>query len=310
MRDNLSDGATLARLGALAAALLTLAACKPAPPAERPGPAASDAHPASAAAPAPAAPANPTAAAPLAPGPATARSAGSAPRPPAPAPDPAPRPSPQLVLSSGSLAPPLEYLVVEPARPRHDTPLVIALHGRGDTAEGFAKLVERVGLPVRAIVVRGPLRWGPRDGRQWFDSDAGGSGQLAERLDELATLIGRLRAAHPQAGKPVVMGFSQGGMLALQLLARRPELVAAVAALSASLPEESGNTVAGEPVPTLLTIGVRDEMVAPERTRAALASLQALGHKPKVVEFQGGHRVPGDVVEALRAFIEETTGRR
>ena len=213
-------------------------------------------------------------------------------------------PSPQLVDHSGSLVPPIEYVVVEPVNAPPDTPLVVALHGRGDTPEAFGRLARRLRLPVRTIVARGPMRWGSRDGRAWFDlADAQGSEQLAQRLLDLETLVAQLAKTYPGSPKPVVYGFSQGAVLALQAVARKPELFTAVAALSGFLPEPDRGVKASAPVPLLLTAGKKDKVITPARTKAAVAALGPLGHAPKLVEFEGGHQIPPAVLVELRTFL-------
>ena len=57
---------------------------------------------------------------------------------------------------------------------RHDRlPMLVALHGNGDTAENFqATALNEVSLPARLILVRGPRQYGggqawPRDGEEF-----------------------------------------------------------------------------------------------------------------------------------------------
>lgn len=215
-------------------------------------------------------------------------------------------PSPQLTRHSGSLVGPIEYMVVEPANASPTTPIVIALHGRGDKAENFARVAEQLGQRVRTLVARGPVTWGRFNGRQWWnmnrtDADVA----LADAVDQLATMVGQVAKKYPQAGKPVVYGFSQGGMLALQTLARRPGLFKAVAALSAKLPKDDGNArpTAPQRIPVLVAAGKNDRMVPVAQTRAATKALEALGYGVEVLEFEGGHTISKPVTAALKAFI-------
>lgn len=222
--------------------------------------------------------------------------------------------SPQLTRHSGSLQGPIEYLVVEPARAKPETPLVIALHGRGDKAENFANLVERVGLPVRTIVARGPVPWGRFNGRQWWEmrtpDPKAKAAALATAVDQLATLVRQLKKTYPKAPKPVVYGFSQGGMLALQALARRPGTFAGVAALSARMESTAGNAkpTKAQRVPVLLTVGKKDRVIPPEQSKAAADTLKALGYPVEVVEFGGLHTIDATVMRTLREFLTKTTG--
>lgn len=221
---------------------------------------------------------------------------------PAAAADPTPRL--HLLRTSGRAAGPLPYLVVEPAGGVADLPLLVALHGRGARADRFASLVEDLALPVRAIVARGPLPFGRRGGRQWFDLSApGGPDQVRARVSDLTQLLHKLRERYPGAPKPVLMGFSQGAMLALQMLADAPEHLGGVVALSGRLPLEPGAEKAAANPPALLTTGTADHIITPQSTRAAARVLSARGHGVEVFEFQGGHGVPTEVLDRVRAFL-------
>ncbi len=223
----------------------------------------------------------------------------TAPSPPAPEPPRVPQ-----TQHSGRVDGPIPYLVVEPAGAAADLPLVIALHGRGDRAENFARVAEELALPVRTLVARPPLPFGVTGGRQWFELSApDAEQQVLGRVQDVVALMDRLKETYPEAPAPVLLGFSQGAMLALQVAARHPDRVRAVVALSGALPVTQGNAEATTPVPMLLTLGKSDTLVPPERTRAAAEALQALGHRPEVFEFQGAHQIPAVVMARVRAFV-------
>jgi phospholipase/carboxylesterase len=271
----------------LTASLLLLAACSrsqpPAPPATPTPPPASAAQP-------PAAPSQP----PDIQAPPSRPAAARAPR------------TPLLIERAGDPTGPIGYLVLEPANPAPDLPVVIALHGRGDRAEQFARLAEGLQVPVRFVVARAPLPFGPGAGKQWFDSDSPDvAEQIAARVEELVVLTDRVRAAWPAAPKPILLGFSQGAMLAIQSVARHPDRYAAAVALSGFLPLDQGNAKAAAAVPMLLTAGSNDSLVSPERTKLAVTALEALGHQPELLEFDGGHTIPRAAVARTRAFLRE-----
>ncbi|MEZ4269125.1 MAG: alpha/beta hydrolase-fold protein [Myxococcota bacterium] len=238
-----------------------------------------------------------------------ANSAAPAPAPQAkPAAVRAPR-TPLLIQHAGDPTGPIAYLVLEPANAAPDLPVVIALHGRGDRAEQFARLAEGLQVPVRFVVARAPLPFGPSAGKQWFDSDSPEvSTQIATRVEELVGLADRVHTAWPEAPKPLLLGFSQGAMLAIQAVARHPGRFGAAVALSGFLPLEDGNAKAASAVPMLLSVGRRDTIIAPERTQSAAKALEALGHQPEILEFEGGHSVPKPVVARVRTFLREHTG--
>lgn len=210
-----------------------------------------------------------------------------------------------LVRHSGSLEGPIPYLVVEPSRGADALPIVIALHGRGDTAEGFAGLAEQLGLPLRTVVARAPLRYGGRGGRQWFESGATDeAAQVRARAQELATLAEQLAARYPGSPPPALYGFSQGAVVALQAAADLPQRWSAVAALSGYLAAGDAEPV-GAPLPLLVVAGSRDGVIPPTRSWEAADRLEELGHRPSRFAFDGPHRVPPEVVARLAAFLGE-----
>lgn len=211
-----------------------------------------------------------------------------------------------LVRHSGSLEGPIPYLVVEPARGPDALPIVIALHGRGDTAEGFAGLAEQLGLPVRTVVARAPLRYGGRGGRQWFESGAPDeAAQVRARAAELVALADQLAARYPGAPAPALYGFSQGAVVALQAVADHPGRWSAVAALSGYLAAPDAEPVAGPAPPLLVVAGSRDGVIPAKRSWEAADRLEELGHRPERFAFDGPHRVPPDVVARLAGLLRD-----
>ncbi|PKN58449.1 MAG: hypothetical protein CVU56_05480, partial [Deltaproteobacteria bacterium HGW-Deltaproteobacteria-14] len=224
---------------------------------------------------------------------------------PAPARPAAPsRPRLGLLRTSGSPEGPISYIVVEPPVAKTDTPLVIALHGRGDTADAFAGLAEALDQPTRTIVARAPLPFGNVGGRAWYVLGAPDeAAQIRARVAELVTLARQLAERYPAAPKPALYGFSQGAVVALQAAADHPELWSAVVALSGYLPTTEGAPKVDRALPILLVAGAKDGVIPAERSWAAADALKALGHAPERFSFDGPHRVPKEAAHALSAFL-------
>lgn len=210
-----------------------------------------------------------------------------------------------LVARTGSVEGPIPYIVIEPAEGPPDLPLVIALHGRGSTNERFVRLLEALQLPARIIVGNGPMPWGMKGGRRWFDlAAANRDQQIAKRVDDLVVLSDKLEAQWPKAPKATLLGFSQGGILALHALLEHPERWRAVIALSADLRAPLLGRFVTQAVPTLLTVGMRDRIIMPDRSYAAAWTLKALGHQPEVFSFPGGHTVSPAVRRRISEFLK------
>jgi phospholipase/carboxylesterase len=201
-------------------------------------------------------------------------------------------------------------LIVEPALASPDTPIVLTLHGRGDKAERFARLAERLRVPVRFVVADAPMPWGHRNGRRWFDMRAPDlSAQLTARVGDLVTLADQVATRWPDAPRPYLLGFSQGAMLALQAIATRSDRFAGAIALSGALLVSEGLPRGAPPRPVLLTGGSTDRVVPAQRARDAEAALEALGHTTELVIFEGGHSVTSEVIGHIRRVLGAWQGK-
>ena len=174
----------------------------------------------------------------------------------------------------------------EVARPGPDAalPMLIAIHGLGDRPESFQDLVHDLPVTVRLIVPRGldPVD----DGFSWFplrarsSAVAGLSQGISRAADKLALLITELTRSRQTIGRPVVTGFSQGGMLSFALAVYHPETVAAAVPIGGWLPPPLWPSAlpAVRPLPKIVALhGEADPAVKFIPTREAVEHLEKLG---------------------------------
>jgi len=217
------------------------------------------------------------------------------------------RPRVPLLERRGDSEGPIPYRVVEPGKDRAKTALVVALHGRGDNAEGFSRFAMRLGMDARIIVTEAPMPFGLNGGRQWYDSDSPDmSAQIRARVQELSRLCDKLAKLYPDAGKPTLYGFSQGAVVAMQAALEMPDRFAGVAALSGYLATEDGavKPTTALPLPVLVTAGTKDHVIPQEKSWAAAIVLEKQGLAVKRFAFEGTHSVPPMVIDELVAFLE------
>jgi phospholipase/carboxylesterase len=107
-------------------------------------------------------------------------------------------------------------------------PLVIAIHGRGGSPQNMAHLFDAYKDRARVILPYGfePLGDGFNWLTRWFDEPAFAD-DTRQAADRLAAMIAELVHRHPIVGKPIVTGFSQGGILSFTLAVLHPEIVRA-----------------------------------------------------------------------------------
>ncbi|MBN2500064.1 MAG: dienelactone hydrolase family protein [Anaerolineales bacterium] len=104
-----------------------------------------------------------------------------------------------------------------------------------------------------------------------------------------------------------LVGFSQGGALALAFAMLNPARVKRVAGLATFLPEKSDDLIARKPLvgkPVFLGHGTEDEIVPVELARNAVRQLQAAGADVSYCETETGHKLGADCFNAYAAFFE------
>lgn len=130
-------------------------------------------------------------------------------------------------------------------------PWIVAIHGLGDTPEGFGGLFDGLPLRVRVYLVQAPLPYGR--GFDWYGTRVlGEPAQLAEaiqrRLSEVEDLLRSLASQRRNQGDALVTGFSQGGILAFAIAVAGLPHVRAALPLAGWLPPALAATPPALPV--------------------------------------------------------------
>ena len=215
--------------------------------------------------------------------------------------------------------PPLKYFEVltghPPPAPDEKLPIMVALHGLGDTPQLFFRAFG-TDMPgrVRMIFVQGPIAYG--DGFSWFDFPDGVDGMAMARFadgvsgagERVADLIERIVREHPPPSRPLVFGYSQGGILSFYLAARHAEAIAAAVPISGLLPR-SMLDLDGTPAPTFAFHGSRDDRVPIESARETVAAFRAAGGTAELREYPHlGHQVSLALVRDAMAKLTAVAG--
>lgn len=208
-------------------------------------------------------------------------------------------------------APVSELISVQSAAPGGGAAVVVvAVHGLGDVPGSLLDLVRGCTARVRVVAPRGPIRHG--EGFSWFEtqfSEEGASASgadVAAASDRLAVLIDGIAQQRNTVGKPILTGFSQGGMLSFAVAVRHPESIAAAFPLAGALPTDLLPTAApsggGPPIRALH--GDADPVLPIAPTRALVRQLDAQGWDATLRVFAGTeHAVPPAMHAQLCASI-------
>jgi phospholipase/carboxylesterase len=205
---------------------------------------------------------------------------------------------------------PLRYSVVEAPGTAEDAPLVLALHGLGDDRRGFSRFVRNLGLPVRFIVPDAPDTR-PGGGYSWYrPRSASAPADVRRSLKLLAKLIRDLAKRYPGAGKPLVTGFSQGGVMSFALAATHPNLIRGAAPIAGYLiPAEMLVARPDKALPMLIMHGKTDKVVPFHKSKAAEGRFRAAGYRVSFFEHPGGHRIPREALAQLRYWLATQLSR-
>lgn len=241
---------------------------------------------------------------------------------PTPAADAAPNREPSATPDEA--APPelpavegIHYLEIVTADAAADAelPMIVAIHGLGDTPEGFSALLADFDQPARVIFPRALEPHPP--GWSWFplrardpDVEAVAEG-IAKAADALAPAIAALAEQRPTRGKPIVTGFSQGGILSFTIAVRHGDLIAAAFPVGGWLPPPLMPDADVDPSaapPMLAFHGDADKAVQYPPTQQAVDALAKAGFAAELRTYEGiGHAIPphmhADLMDALRQAI-------
>lgn len=214
----------------------------------------------------------------------------------------------------------LEFVevVTGEADPASPLPLFVGIHGLGDTPERFSTFFfERVTFPARFVFLRGPDEHG--DGFSWFPiSRSPGVSDYTTELLESAGRIGAtaqsLAHEYPTLGKPVVFGFSQGGMLSFALAANDRSGFRAAVPIAGFLPEPLLPDEIDEPISVRAYHGADDRLISAADARASVEHLKSLGAPADIVVYEGvGHsmsrQMGDDILAAFQLLAANPLGR-
>jgi len=196
-------------------------------------------------------------------------------------------------------------------------PTVLTLHGRGANAFDLLGLAPYLcGGKFLMICPQGPLETpiGPEAvGYAWYPMSNGGAPDVEAMLSsqkKLQAFLDDCLKSYPiDPKKLVVLGFSQGGVMAYSLALANPERFAALAVLSSWLPKELlprlNVTDAVQSLPTLVQHGTQDPMIEIARARSSVETLRQLHVSLTFREYPMGHEIGARSLAELSTWLEE-----
>jgi phospholipase/carboxylesterase len=212
-----------------------------------------------------------------------------------------------------------------------DLPLIICMHGRGDWGESYVDIAPFISRDAyRFVFPTAGLTLG--EGMfEWFELDQLNLGPgAAEARVQVTALVNELRERYQTPADRVALGgFSQGGMMTLEVGLRYTEKLAGLFPLSCFLVADSPfnwanpdprayyanakgdlSTVlaAARPVPIFQAHGIYDPVIPVMAGRATHALLEKAGLAVEYHEFAGMHEISLDELEKLKKFLTRCLG--
>lgn len=200
---------------------------------------------------------------------------------------------------------------------------IIWMHGLGADGSDFVPVVRELDLPagraIRFVFPHAPMQPVTVNGgyvmRAWYDITHTDLGRQADErgirqsLAAVGRLIAREKARGIAAGRILVAGFSQGGVIALQTGLRHAERLAGVMALSAYLvleenfPAEASQANRG--IPIFMAHGSEDPVVPCSLGRASKQRLERMGYGVAWREYPMPHSVCMEEIADISAWLEQ-----
>ena len=198
--------------------------------------------------------------------------------------------------------------------------VVVVLHGRAMRAGDLAPFANSIGVPARFVFPQATLpspgggyTWWPVDEEKRIEALHSGPRDLAEAHPEgrPAARVGLVKVLHDarlraRDARLALVGFSQGGMLAVDTLLHEPVSVDALALFSScciALDEWRARWPRVHGLPVLVTHGRADSELALSAGESLRDELLGAGAAVQWVAFDGGHEIPLQVWRQLRKML-------
>lgn len=189
---------------------------------------------------------------------------------------------------------------------REEQELLVVMHGLGSHEGDLFGLAPHLPAPLTVASLRAPIPYG--GGFAWFEFSSVDSTEhtlidaaAQAVLDWLDSLQQPYRRVH-------LLGFSQGGAMAVQLARLAPERFASIAHLASfthagALPGDAVLAARQPRIPLLTTIGTLDEVIQPDKIARSSPWLDAHFDVERRT-YERDHTIVADELGDVVAFLE------
>jgi phospholipase/carboxylesterase len=196
---------------------------------------------------------------------------------------------------------------------------VIWMHGLGADASDFEPIVPMLQLeqPLRFVFPNAPIRPitinGGAEMRGWYDIDPGaplaGTEDIDSSAQDIAALVAREVDRGMAAADIVLAGFSQGGVIALQLGLSHQQRLRGIMGLSTYLHDQENIAArldfANVDTPILMAHGISDQMIPITRAITSREALKSLNYSVEWHEYAMGHQVCPQEIADIASWLNQ-----
>jgi len=204
----------------------------------------------------------------------------------------------------------LEHLVFLPASAGRTFPTIIGMHGRGADENDLASALLALEIPDLVLVTpRAPFAF-PYGGYAWYNLAEEGVPNpetLQTSVGLVQKFVDEIKAAYPVDPKRIILlGFSQGTMMAYATALSNPSMFRGIAALSGYVPYRSRlplqpSNLAGFPV--FISHGLNDTVIPVQYGREAAKLLADAGANVTYREYPMGHEIGEQTIRDLKQWL-------
>jgi phospholipase/carboxylesterase len=207
---------------------------------------------------------------------------------------------------------PMLHSELIPAEQKDSRRLLVALHGLGDSMEGYRWLPEAMNLPwLNYLLVNAPEEY--YGGYSWYDY----AGDITPGVTQSVRMVSELLEAQRKSGWPteqtILGGFSQGCLISIETGLRYAHKLAGIVGISGYVCDprklvEELSPVARD-IPILVTHGTFDPVIPIEQSRPQMEFLRKAGLNLEWREFAKPHTIAGELeLSVIRSFIQGCLG--
>jgi phospholipase/carboxylesterase len=190
-----------------------------------------------------------------------------------------------------------------------DSRLMILLHGLGDSMEGYRWVPEAMQMPsMNYLLVNAPDSY--YGGFSWYDIYNNPGPGIERSRKALFELLDSVREKKFPTEKTIVLGFSQGCLMSLEIAARYPHRLAGIVGVSGYAHEPEKMVLELSPVARdqrlLITHGTQDPLIPIDQVRPQMDILKRAGLKIQWREFVKPHTIAGEQeLAVIRDFVQQ-----